>query len=131
MEPNHFKSSCLFREEPLMKKVLRTTILNHHHDVRCKSLTLESYVQCEESIRFASFFILNATQLETIRIKFLLQEDFTEQFYKQQQEVLQWDKKASKHDCLRLSPSCNHKNLDLRHAHVEHLDLKDPFTCKC
>ena len=103
----------------------------HHHDVHLKSLTLESYVQCKKSIRFATFFILNAAQLQTMRIKFLRQEDFTEEFYKQQQDVLQWDKKASKHACLRLSPSCNHGNLDLRHACVEHLDLKDPFTCKC
>ena len=54
----------------------------HHHDVRLKSLTLESYVQCETSIRFVTFFILNAAQLQTMRIKFLCQEDFTEEFYK-------------------------------------------------
>ena len=103
----------------------------NHHDVLLKSLMLESYVQREKSIRFATFFILNAAQLQTMRINFLHQEDFTEEFYKQQQDVLQWDKKASKHVSLRLSPSCNHGNLDLRHASVEHLDLKDPFTCKC
>ena len=95
----------------------------HHHDVRLKSLTLESYVQCKESIRFATFFILNTAQLQTMRIKFLRQEDFTKEFYKQQQDVLQWDKKASKHACLTLSPSCKHGNLDLKHACVKHLDF--------
>ena len=60
----------------------------HHHDVRLKSLTLESYVQCEKRIRFATFFILNAAQLQTMRIKFLRQDHFTEEFYKQKQNVL-------------------------------------------
>ena len=103
----------------------------NNHDICLRTLTLEDYDVTDANTEFVTFFILNAAHLQTMRIKFLLQEHFTEEFYKQQQDVLQWDKKASKHACLRLSPSCNHGNLDLRHACVEHLDLKDPFTCKC
>ena len=41
------------------------------HDIRLKTVTLEKYVHCNKNIEFATFFILNAKELETMRVKFL------------------------------------------------------------
>ena len=66
--------------------------------------------------------------LESINIKFVYPpQEFTEVFYEEQQRVLKWHKKASKHARLRLSPSCTHVHQDLRDRSVEYLDLMDPF----
>ena len=103
-----------------------------HHDICVKRVTLEDYVSSQSYIEFATFFVLSAKDLETISIKFISPpEEFRGVFYKEQQRVLKWHKKASKHARLRLSPSCTHMHQYLRDRSVEYLDLTDPLRCAC
>jgi hypothetical protein len=100
-----------------------------------KIVTLEKYVPCAKNIEFATFFILNAKELETMRLKFCNPPLFTEETYKRQQEVLQWKNRASRRADLKLSTYCYHMHLDLI-MHIwdrqsTKLDLPDPFTCEC
>ncbi|XP_073362387.1 uncharacterized protein [Aegilops tauschii subsp. strangulata] len=74
------------------------------HDIRLNTVKLEQYVHCKKNIEFATFFILNAKELETMRLKFLSPPDnITEGFYEHQEEVLQWGNKASRSARLILS----------------------------
>ena len=41
------------------------------HDIHLKAVMLEKYEHCNKNIEFATFFILNAKELETTRLKFL------------------------------------------------------------
>ena len=101
------------------------------HIIHLKTVTLEDYEKSGKNTEFVRFFILNATELETMRIKFRFPSDFTQEFYEQQQKLFLWENKASKHAHLKLSACCNHLCLDLKHRRVECLDLSDPFTCAC
>ena len=106
-----------------------------HHGIRLKMVTLEDYEPSDNGIGFATFFILKAMVLETIKLKFCIAVDFTKGFYEHQQEVLQWYNKASRHARLKLSTSCNHMELDLvTYMWIKQcpgLDLPDPFNCDC
>ena len=102
-----------------------------YHDIRLKTITLEDYEHLRINIEFVQFFILNARVLETIRLKFRFPKDFTDEFYKQQERVLQMEKKASKCARLKLTTCCDHMRLDLINTHIEYLDLTDQFTCEC
>ncbi|XP_073353948.1 F-box/FBD/LRR-repeat protein At1g13570-like [Aegilops tauschii subsp. strangulata] len=101
------------------------------HIIHLKTVTLEDYEKSGKNTEFVRFFILNATELETMRIKFLFPSDFTQEFYEQQQKLFLWENKVSKRAHLKLSACCNHLSLDLKHRRVECMDLSDPFTCAC
>ena len=103
-----------------------------HHDICVKRVTLEDYVSSQSYIEFATFFVLSAKDLETITIKFISPpEEFTGVFYKEQQRVLEWHRRASKCVRLRLSSSCSHVRSLLRNMSVEYLDLTVPFRRGC
>ena len=101
------------------------------HIIHLKTVTLEDYEKSGKNTEFVRFFILKATELETMRIKFRFPSDFTQEFYEQQQKLFLWENKASKQAHLKLSACCNHLCLDLKHRRVECLDLLDLFTCAC
>ena len=103
-----------------------------HHDICLKTVTLEDYIPCWGNEGFAKFFVLCAKDLESIDIKFVYPPaEFTEVFYEEQQRVLKWHNKASKHGRLRLLPSCTHVRQYLQNRSVEYLDLMDSFRCSC
>ena len=103
----------------------------NNHDICLRTLTLEDYEVTDANTEFVTFFILNARMLLTIRLKFGLRRDFTREFYKRQEEVLQMDKRASNCVKLKLTTTCKHTHMDLKNTGVEYLDLPDPFNCGC
>ena len=101
------------------------------HIIHLKTVTLADYEKNRKNTEFVRFFILNAMELDTMRIKFRFPSDFVQEFYEQQQKLFLWENKASKHAHLKLSACWNHLCLDLKHRRLECLDLSDPFTCAC
>ena len=101
------------------------------HIIHLKTVILEDYEKSRKNTEFVRFFILNATELETMRIKFRFPSDFVQEFYEQQQKLFLWENKVSERAHLKLSACCNHLCLDLKHGRVECQDLSDPFTCAC
>ncbi|XP_073363629.1 F-box/FBD/LRR-repeat protein At1g16930-like [Aegilops tauschii subsp. strangulata] len=73
------------------------------HIIYLKTVMLEDYEKSGKNTEFARFFILNATELETMRIKFRFPSDFTQEFYEEQQKLFLWENKAPKHAHLKLS----------------------------
>ena len=55
------------------------------HIIHLKTVMLEDYEKSGKNTEFVRFFILNATELETMRIKFRFHSDFTQEFYEHQQ----------------------------------------------
>ena len=54
------------------------------HIIHLKTVMLEDYEKSGKNTEFVRFFILNAMELETMRIKFRFPSDFTQEFYEQQ-----------------------------------------------
>ena len=63
------------------------------HIIHLKTVSLEDYEKYGKNTEFVRFFILNATKLETMRIKFRFPSDFTHEFYEQQQKLFLWANK--------------------------------------
>ena len=132
----HFEGGVCRDEGVTNKWRHKHRVFLKQHDIRLKTVTLEKYVHCKKNIEFATFFILNAKELDTMRLKFLSPPDnITEGFYEHQEEVLQWGNKASRRARLILSGYCRHMNLDLK-VHIwtnqcPIMDLPDPLTCGC
>ncbi|XP_073362901.1 uncharacterized protein [Aegilops tauschii subsp. strangulata] len=51
------------------------------HVIHLKTVTLEDYEKSGKNTEFVRFFILNATKLESMRIKFRFPSDFMQEFY--------------------------------------------------
>ena len=103
----------------------------NNHDICLRTLTLEDYEVTDANTEFVTFFILNARMLLTIRLKFGMRRDFTHEFYKGQEEVLQMDKRASNCAELKLTTTCDHILMDLKNSAVECLHFPDPLNCGC
>jgi len=76
--------------------VASTCVCQRTH-IRLKTVMLEDYEKSGKNTEFVRFFILNAMELETMRIKFRFPSNFTQEFYEQQQKLFLWENKASKH----------------------------------
>ena len=77
-------SSCMggvCRDEGVTNKWChKHRVFLKQHDIRLKTVTLQKYVHRKKNIEFATFFILNAKELETMRLKFHSPPDITEGF---------------------------------------------------
>ncbi|TVU39667.1 hypothetical protein EJB05_13099, partial [Eragrostis curvula] len=98
-------------------------------DIDLKEIVLDSYRGIRLQASFASFFILNARELEFIRFV-VGQRDYNEAFFAEQHRVLQMEKRASRVARLDFTTDkCRH---DLLHVnHVRDLSITDPFRCNC
>jgi hypothetical protein len=96
-----------------------------------KTITLNDYIPTQANTQFVSFFLLNARELLSIRLRFLSSEVITDGFVEQQKMVLQVDKRASEHARLLFTRSCGHIPIDFHTHDVHFMDLTDPFDCDC
>ncbi|KAM3300442.1 hypothetical protein ACQJBY_041450 [Aegilops geniculata] len=93
-------------------------------DIRLKTIDWRYYVGTKSDVDFATFFLLNARELELMTLQ-VYPSDIKEEFLTQQREKLQLDKNASEGVRLHFIPNGPHRSFtDFR---VHDLDLADPF----
>jgi hypothetical protein len=84
------------------------------------------YGGIRSQINFASFFLLNARELELMRLE-VKDKNYNEVFFRKQYGMLQMEKWASRGARLHFTnKACTH------HIHVNHvhdLSVADPFEC--
>ena len=98
------------------------------HEIRLKTIVMGYYQGIRAQVNFATFFVLNATMLESIRLE-VLPDKYNEEFFAEQHRMLQMEKRASRGARLCFTAVCKHtveRILD-----VSDLDLTDPFACEC
>ncbi|CAL5066041.1 unnamed protein product [Urochloa decumbens] len=98
-----------------------------NYDIRIKTIVLGTYRGIKAQVNFASFFILNATELEVMRIE-LKDSDYDDSFFVEHHRRLQMDKRASigaRLDFVKRGLCRNHLDIN----HVRDLALTDPFEC--
>jgi hypothetical protein len=96
-------------------------------DIRLKTIMLKQYRGTRSQVNFASFFLLNARELESMRLKVEFRY-YNEAFFTKQHGMLQMEKRASRGARLHFKKICT------RHVHVNHvydLSIADPFECRC
>uniref|UniRef100_A0A0A9HL47 Uncharacterized protein n=1 Tax=Arundo donax TaxID=35708 RepID=A0A0A9HL47_ARUDO len=118
--------SCISREMNLWRR-------KHGHfikffDFRLKTVVLEHYWGIKSQVNFASFFILNAGELEVMRIE-VAASDYNEAFFAKQHKVLQMEKRASRGARLHFTTGRCHREVHVKH--VRDLSIADPFECRC
>uniref|UniRef100_A0A0A8ZVT4 Uncharacterized protein n=1 Tax=Arundo donax TaxID=35708 RepID=A0A0A8ZVT4_ARUDO len=97
-------------------------------DIRLKTIVLHHYRGIESQVKFASFFLLNAKELELLRL-IVGNSDYNEAFFAEQHGMLQMEKRASRDARLHFTTNrCHH---DLHVNHVRDLSITDPFECRC
>ena len=98
-------------------------------DIRLKTIVFHRYRGIKSQINFATFFILNAKLLETMRLEGgHHMED--QSFLARQHEMLQVERRASigaKIDFTR--DKSDHYLTHVKHVHD--LSITDPFECTC
>uniref|UniRef100_A0ACD5T8M7 Uncharacterized protein n=1 Tax=Avena sativa TaxID=4498 RepID=A0ACD5T8M7_AVESA len=98
------------------------------HEIRLKTIVMGYYRGIRAQVNFASFFVLNARMLESIRLE-VAAENYNEAFFAEQHRMLQMEKRASSGVRLSFTSVCRHSVENI--AEISDLDLTDPFTCGC
>ncbi|RLM84371.1 hypothetical protein C2845_PM04G07700 [Panicum miliaceum] len=98
-------------------------------DIRLKTIVFLRYRGIKSQVSFATFFILNAKLLETMRFEggpYMEDEDFIAR----QHELLQVEKRASIGAKIDFATDkCDHYLTHVKHVHD--LSITDPFECTC
>jgi len=98
-------------------------------DIRLKTIVLAQYQGIRSQVNFASFFLLNARELELMTLE-VESKDYNEEFIAEQHEMLQMEKKASRD--ARLHFTANGCQRFVMHVdHIRDLSITDPFECRC
>ncbi|TKV95833.1 hypothetical protein SEVIR_9G387700v4 [Setaria viridis] len=106
----------------------------HRHLIQCfdshiKTLVLENYEGIKSHVSFASFFLLNARELELMRLE-VAQKNCNEEFFAEQRVKLQVEGRACRG--ARLDFALNRCHCRIIHIdHVHDLTIADPFECTC
>ncbi|KAJ1288875.1 hypothetical protein BS78_02G121600 [Paspalum vaginatum] len=96
-------------------------------DIRIKTVVLNKYRGIRSEVSFATFFILNAKMLESMRFQGAF-DSKSKWFIAEQHQLLQLEKRASRDAQFYFtSDRCNHNFLHINHVHD--LSLSDPFEC--
>nr|CAB3500648.1 unnamed protein product [Digitaria exilis] len=107
----------------------------HRHLIKCfdihlKTLVLEKYEGIMSHVRFASFFLLNAKELEVVRLE-VEEKRCNEKFFAEQRlklEVEGWTFRGAP----RVDFALNRCKCRIIHVnHVRDLAIADPFECTC
>ncbi|XP_066382839.1 F-box protein At4g09920-like [Miscanthus floridulus] len=94
-------------------------------DIHLKKIVL-SYRGIKSQINFASFFLLNARELELMRLE-VGNTNYNEAFFAEQYRMLQMEKRASRGARLHFTnKACSHR---VHVNHVRDLSVADPFEC--
>ncbi|CAM0953620.1 unnamed protein product [Alopecurus aequalis] len=96
-------------------------------DIRVKTISWGCYRGIKSHVDFATFFVQNARVLELMILR-VNREDYNEDFFAQQRNMLQLDRKASRGAQLRFTQSAPHRGTMFFRVHD--LDLADPFERK-
>ncbi|KAL6611273.1 hypothetical protein ACP70R_039201 [Stipagrostis hirtigluma subsp. patula] len=108
--------SCISGESNLWRR-------KHSHfirscNIRLKTIVLQSYRGIRSQVNFASFFVLNARELELMRLV-VDHRDYNERFFVEQHGMLQMEKRAARGARLEFTKDmCRHGRI-----HVKHDDL--------
>jgi hypothetical protein len=89
---------------------------------------LEGYRGTRSQVNFASFFLLNASKLESMTLEVGTRPD-NEAFFAEQYEVLQMERRASR--TARLHFKRDRCCQDVHVNHVRDLAITNPFECRC
>jgi hypothetical protein len=97
-------------------------------DIPLKTIVLKQYRGIRSQVNFASFFLLNARELESMRLE-VGASDCNEAFFAEQYAMLQMEKRASRGARLHfIKKLCTHP---MYVDHVRELSVADPFECRC
>uniref|UniRef100_A0ACD5U0Z9 Uncharacterized protein n=1 Tax=Avena sativa TaxID=4498 RepID=A0ACD5U0Z9_AVESA len=97
-------------------------------DIRLRTIVLRCYVKTISQVNFGRFFVLNARMLESMRLE-VESRNYNEDFFAEQHEMLQMEKRASRGAQLCFTTGCHHDVSGI--MHVDDLDSTDPFACGC
>ncbi|XP_062214577.1 putative F-box protein At3g58860 [Phragmites australis] len=117
---------CISGEKNLWRR-------KHRHlikclDIRLKTIVLEPYWGINSQVNFASFFVLNARELELMRLG-VGSSNYNEVFFAKQHRMLQMEKRASRGARLDFKVKiCPHNLLHINH--VRDLSITNPFECR-
>ena len=97
-------------------------------DIRLKTLVLENYRGIRWQVNFVTFFVLNASVLEVMRLE-VASKDYNEAFLAQERKELQLEKAASRGALFEFTThTCRHCASHVKH--VRDLDITNPYECK-
>ena len=95
-------------------------------DIHLKTIVLEQYRGIRSQINFASFFLLNARELELMRLE-VGNTNYNGAFFAEQYGMLQMEKRASRGARLHFTnKACSHR---IHVNHVRDLSVANPFEC--
>ncbi|TVU46805.1 hypothetical protein EJB05_06370, partial [Eragrostis curvula] len=99
------------------------------YDIRLKTLVFEGYRGIKSQVNFVSFFLVNARELEVMRLE--VGEKCSEEFSAEQRTMLQMETRAS----IRARLEFYTKKCRCHRLHIEHVrdlsSIADPFECTC
>ncbi|XP_047044179.1 F-box/LRR-repeat protein At3g26922-like [Lolium rigidum] len=97
-------------------------------DIRLRTIVLRCYCKTYFQVNFATFFLLNARVLKSMRLE-VESCNYNEHFFAEQHEMLQMEKRASRGARLCFTTGCHHEVSGT--MHLDDLDSTDPFACGC